>query len=78
MINRLLYQIRTGFFELKLHRKMVQSFYSINFFSKKCFAKSGNNTTTFPTFALMNLPGLRLSQHTWGVFSFIRGGENAV
>jgi hypothetical protein len=78
MINRLLYPNRPGFMIRKLHRKTVQFLYSINTFSKIFFIKSGNNTTPLPTFALMNLSGLRLSQHTWGVFSFIEGGEHAV
>ena len=46
--------------------------------NKKYFFQSNNNVVRLLTFALMNLSGLRLSQHTWGVFSFIEGGKNAV
>ena len=78
MINSLLYLNRTRFIIRKLQHKTVQFLYSINTLSKIFFTKCGNNTTTLPTFALMNLSGLRLSQHTWGVFSFIEGGGHAV
>ena len=78
MINRLLSLNRTGFMMRKLHPKTLQFLYSLNTFSKIFFTKSGNNSTTLPTFAIMNLSGLRLSQHTWGVFSFIEGGGHAV
>ena len=63
---------------LKLYPKTVQSLNSFNTFSKIFFTNSGNNTTSLSTFAIMNLSGLRLSQHTWGVFSFIEGGGHAV
>lgn len=35
----------------KMQQKTVQFLYTINTFSKIFFTKSGNNTTTLPTFA---------------------------